>query len=499
MVSSSLKSIIDDTPAGPLLYEITVVHLPPSPNPPPTCPICMASRFTSSLHFVFVSTQRRPKHEARSEEVWTLEEFPLDGDVTSLHAVGVGVDFSLGGAIVVALTGIEARSGSDGLVKRVETPPGSFGHDPLHADPQPERAEGPEETADRRGQEGPERGPVVAVQPLLQQQQVAGLLGVAVVVDQAEQEDGEQAAEAAHDDLEPAPGVGALAQADDQHGDAAGADEVADQVDLQDAGALEGHDDDGEDEQHDGEPDVPKVQPVAEDVVGARAHHGALEAVKGRRAEGDGHDDHDPHDPRGELLEQQEERDAALLGRVAERAGPAREEAAHAHDGEDDGDRDRGEADAHVEVPVGLGRERAHPETRQEEVVGQDGHGEDVEELPPQEGRVEVVGLFDQVVRDFRLDADRDDADDDQAQDHGALDVVRDETDLEPAQRGVDRRDGALHNDSGQAVQTGQGIDDLLKSRELGDHVEEERYEANRSITLISMKSHRFWKEGKKR
>ena len=42
---------------------------------------------------------------------------------------------------------------------------------------------------------------------------------------------------------------------------------------------------------------------------------------------------------------------------------------------------------------------------------------------------------------------------------------------------GVYRRHGALHNDNGEAIQPGQGVDDLLHRREFGHHVQKHRDE----------------------
>ncbi len=61
------------------------------------------------------------------------------------------------------------------------------------------------------------------------------------------------------------------------------------------------------------------------------------------------------------------------------------------------------------------------------------------------------------------LYADGDDTDNDEANDHSALDVVRYEGDTETTQRGVDRGDGTFDDHSREAVETGQGVDDLLE------------------------------------
>ncbi len=174
------------------------------------------------------------------------------------------------------------------------------------------------------------------------------------------------------------------------------------------------------------------------------------------------------------MLKQQEEGDGRLLGRIAQCAGPAREQARHADHSQDNGDGDGGDADPDPQVAVGLRGERAHPESRDEEVVRENGNGQDVHELPAQKARVEVVRALDQVVVDFRLDADGDAADYNQPHHHGALDVVGYEADFEPAEGGVDGRDGAFNDDGGEAVEAREGGDDLLERREFRNHVQEQ-------------------------
>lgn len=67
----------------------------------------------------------------------------------------------------------------------------------------------------------------------------------------------------------------------------------------------------------------------------------------------------------------------------------------------------------------------------QEEVIRQDGDWEDVKELPSQEGGLQQAGGLDQRRVNVNLDADGDGGDRDKADDHGSLDVVGDERDLE--------------------------------------------------------------------
>jgi hypothetical protein len=81
-----------------------------------------------------------------------------------------------------------------------------------------------------------------------------------------------------------------------------------------------------------------------------------------------------------------------------------------------------------VEWWRGKGRVRG---TYQEEVVGEDGDGEDVDELPAEEVALGEAGGFDQAGVDVDLDADGDGGDEDEAHDHGSLDVVGEEGNFE--------------------------------------------------------------------
>ena len=166
-----------------------------------------------------------------------------------------------------------------GAVERVKPLAPRLRHDELVCQPEHQRNEAPDNATHRRGHECAKHAPVVCVEALLDQDQV-GTLQRAAVVDGAEDEDGQDAAQAAHHDLEAAPPVEAAPQAEAEHGDDGGGHEVADEVDLQDGRRLEGQHDDGEDDQDDEGAHDPDVEPVAEDVVGGRGHHGGLEAVE---------------------------------------------------------------------------------------------------------------------------------------------------------------------------------------------------------------------------
>ena len=67
------------------------------------------------------------------------------------------------------------------------------------------------------------------------------------------------------------------------------------------------------------------------------------------------------------------------------------------------------------------------------------------------------------------LNANSDDANYDQTDDHGALDVIGDEADAEAAGCGVQGCDEAFDNNGRQAIEAGQKVDDLLEGGEFGD------------------------------
>ncbi|KAK5632402.1 hypothetical protein RRF57_008116 [Xylaria bambusicola] len=67
----------------------------------------------------------------------------------------------------------------------------------------------PDDATDRRHHESTKRAPIARVQSLLQQDKLSTLLGT-IVVDGAEDENGEDTAESTHDDLKAAPPVEAF-------------------------------------------------------------------------------------------------------------------------------------------------------------------------------------------------------------------------------------------------------------------------------------------------
>lgn len=143
----------------------------------------------------------------------------------------IGILLTRDGMRHAVRVGGEART--DRTVQRVEAAAALLGHHVLEPKPHAERAEAPEETAHRGGNKGAKHAPVVGVQALGNNQQIRRLLRVTLVKDQTEQEDGEDAAQPADDDLEAAPPVEAVDQPEDEDGDDGGGDEVGDEVDLQ--------------------------------------------------------------------------------------------------------------------------------------------------------------------------------------------------------------------------------------------------------------------------
>lgn len=160
-----------------------------------------------------------------------LEELALDRNFTPLHAVRIRIQAPLCRYVRFAIRDqstriarIKARTRRTRLIQRVEPHTVLLGPGPLHGKPEPERSQRPKRPAHGRRDKRAERAPIVPVQALFQQEQIARQSSVAVIIDQAEQEDGKDATEAADDDFEAAPRVAALAQTDDEHGDAARAD-----------------------------------------------------------------------------------------------------------------------------------------------------------------------------------------------------------------------------------------------------------------------------------
>jgi len=153
---------------------------------------------------------------------------------------------------------------------------------------------------------------------------------------------------------------------------------------LEDGRGFEGENDGRDDDEDDSCADPPDVEAIAAEVVGESGDHGGLQGVEGGGGEGDDHHKDDTDGPGGELLEEVEKSDAAILVRVCGVKGPRPgcDEASGANEGYDYEGYNSSNGDADPEIFVSLGGEGSDPKVREEEVVCEDGHGEDVEELP---------------------------------------------------------------------------------------------------------------------
>lgn len=369
-----------------------------------------------------------------------------------------------------------------------------LGHQPLEAQSKGQGAEAPEKTADGRGHKSAKGTPVVGVQALLEDEKLTTLLGAAVV-DGSEDEDGEQTTETTNYDLEAAPPPEAVHETKAQHGNGGGRDEIGDEVDLQNRWRLDGDDDGGENDEDDEATDEPDVEPVAEQVVGSSRNHGRLETVKSSRAEGDHHDQNNADHPRGQLVQHKEEGDGPRGGNVigGKGTGPDGDETGAADEDEDAEDYGRGQAGAETQILVSARGKGAQPEAGQKEVVGQDGDGQDVEELPAEKARLEEVRAIDEAAIHVHLDANGNGSDDDQKDDHDALHDIGDEGDFETSESwagrqyaqgeaghgmekltSVDGGDDALYDHDGQRIKTGESVDDLTDGRQLSHHVQKQ-------------------------
>ena len=235
-----------------------------------------------------------------------------------------------------------------------------------------------------------ESTPIIRIQSTLQDQQLRSPVRISIVVHETKQENGEDASQAADHKVEPPPPVAPLAQSDDEYRHYRRTYQIADQENLQDIRALERHDDDRDDQQDNQQPDHPDVELVAEQVVGAGRNQRRLEGVERRRGQRHGHHEDDADNPCGELSEQQEESEIAIFF-VVERPGttPGSEQTGYTDEGKNDEHDAASERDADPEVAVGARRKGTHPEAREEEVVGENGDGEDVDQLPAEEGGFE--------------------------------------------------------------------------------------------------------------
>ena len=212
--------------------------------------------------------------------------------------------------------------------------------------------------------------PVIGVQSTFQQQKVCSVPCV-TKINRSKNVDSEKATQATDNNLEPSPPIAPPAQPNYQHRDRTRADQIADQIYLQDTRTLQRHHNNGENHEYDRQADPPQIELVAEQVIGAGGDHTRLQAVERSGAERDGHDENDADDPGGELLEKEEERDTPRLRGIARPSPcPSSEEPSGAYEGEDDCHGNGSDGSANYEVLVCFGSERAHPEAGDKEVVG---------------------------------------------------------------------------------------------------------------------------------
>lgn len=166
----------------------------------------------------------------------------------------------------------------------------------------------PEKTSDRGSDESAKGTPVIAVETLLHKEKLTGLLSVAVV-DASKDEDSQDTSETTDNDLKATPPVELVDETDHQDGNCSSGDEIGDEPDLKNGGGLESDDDDRDDDENDKGTDVPDVELVAEEIVGAGGDHSRLKTVKGSCAHGDDHDEHNANNPARKGLEEHEKGD----------------------------------------------------------------------------------------------------------------------------------------------------------------------------------------------
>ena len=237
----------------------------------------------------------------------------------------------------------------NGTVQGIESHALSLGLNPLHRESERKGSEAPQETANRGSHEGAKRSPAFLVQSVLEQHQPSAHVGV-IVVDRAEDEDCKDATQSANDHLKAAPPVAAVRQANDEHRDGGGRDEIGNEVDLQNRGRFDGNDHDGNNDQNHGEADPPHVKSVAEQIVAGGRDHGGLKRVEGGSTESNGHDEDEADNPGGKVLKQTEEGDGTGQGvfrvRAGPDAGPGGDETGAAYHGDDNKDDTGCERDA---------------------------------------------------------------------------------------------------------------------------------------------------------
>lgn len=151
--------------------------------------------------------------------------------------------------------------------------------------------------------------------------------------------------------------------------------------------------------------------------------------------EGCHHDEYNAHHPSRKLPEQQEEGEITISSTsVFPGTRPCCKKAADADKRENAENGNGGNASSNPQVFICLGGEGTHPESGQEEVVRQNGDGEDVDQLPAKKAGLQIAGLVDQATVNVGFHTDRDNREDDQTNDHGTLDDIGNEGHLEAAE-----------------------------------------------------------------
>ena len=140
--------------------------------------------------------------------------------------------------------------------------------------------------------------------------------------------------------------------------------EVADKEDLQNIRALQGDNNNWNDDDHDEDTDNPEIEFVAEEIIASGADHGALETIESGRAKRYYHHEYDPDDPGGELAEEQEECEITCFYIIERQgAGPGRKKAADANKRKNAENGDAGDRDTDPEVFISAGSKCSKPET----------------------------------------------------------------------------------------------------------------------------------------
>ncbi|KAB8356450.1 hypothetical protein FH972_024033 [Carpinus fangiana] len=347
------------------------------------------------------------------------------------------------------------------LVERIESGVCHLCPDPQRQQAQDASRDAEQKASNRSGHECSESTPVPGIQPTFKKNEVGSILGVAIV-DCAEDEHGQDAAQTANDDFKTTPPVAFTPESDEQHGNDGRADQVTDQIDLQNVRALEGHNDHRDNDQHNQTTNPPKRQPVAEKIIAGRADHGRLQAVERSGAECNNHDEGDADHPCGQPFQKVEECEVSIIAKAGVPcARPGCEQARRSDKHNDASHNGCGNGNTDPEVLVRLRGECSQPEPAEEHVVGQDRDGQNVDQLPAQQACFKIARACNLTRVNVCRCANTDGANDDHQNYQGALDVVGDERHFEATKRRIDGRHDALHDNDRQAVQARQQIDNL--------------------------------------